>query len=758
MHVCLVVPAVGDHAAHVASAVRAAHHDVHLVAVWAGDPHLRPLPPPGARWIDHALPEPTGVGWGRALVTLTPEAYALARTALAVARLLDGGVPSAVVLDVGRVAVLGAVGDLDTATGVVVGGRPAPGPTDGLGPTTDDHARAGRWSTSAFGVAADAAALLRQLAGALAGTAVPEPGSGTGAVFAGTFEGGGTRIPVRSSDQLHVVGWAAPPEGPIAVLDVSLVDGGDPMRIRTGPRPARVRLSEHPRLVEWLGRTAPQWAGVDRTLALTGGVRVDATMRALAADAVEAWRRGDGDLPPDPWDAMTGSFVEWMETPWPAWGADIGRYWRHLHAQRRDLVAAFPQPDRGDRAAFAAWADSSWRHEPRSRLLRATARPLRPPWFDESREPGGVNLVGYHGFDSSLGDVVRRLRGALDAAGVAVAPIHYHRSGSPPIDPQPGGLTDRLRHDTNLLVINADQMANVDADHGDVLWPGRRSIGYWFWDVEYVPPHVVEAMRFLDEIWVATPFTAQALGAVTDRPVRVVEIPVPEPVPGAVTRRELGLPDGRFVFLVTFDHLSVTERKNPIGAIEAFCRAFPEPSADGPMLVVKTLNASHRWVEHERVRLATLFRPDIAVVDRHLSRGEQLAMIASADCLVSLHRSEGLGLHLIEAMWLGTPTIATRYSGNVHIADDDSALLIDARMVPVERGEDYFPPEATWADPDLDAAAASMRRLVAEPALCDRLAAAGRARMQRQPSPAEAGERVAALLRDRSDISGGSRT
>lgn len=757
MHVCLVVPAVGDHAAHVASAVRAAHHDVHLVAVWAGDPHLRPAPPPGARWIDQTLPEPTGIGWGRALVSLDRGTYALARAAVAVARLLDGGVRSAVVLDVGTAAVLGAVDGLDPSAGVAVGERPAPVPTDGLGPTTDDHAVAGGWSTAAFGVAADAAPLLRHLAVLLAGTRAGD-GPGAGAVFADAIAAGGAGLAVRTAHHLHVVGWTAPPERTITVLDVSLVDGGDPMRMRTGPRPARILLSEHPRLVDWLTGTASQWVGVDRTLALAGGVRVDGTMRALAAAAVEAWRRGDGDLPPDPWDATTGSFVEWLETPWPAWGADVGRYWRHLHAERRDLVAAFPQPDRGDRAGFAAWADSSWRHEPRSRLLRATSRPLRPPWFDESREQGGVNLVGYHGFDSSLGDVVRRLRAALEAAGVSVAPLHYHRSGSPPVDPQPVGLTDRLRHDTNLLVINADQMANVDADHGDVLWPGRRSIGYWFWDVEHVPSHVIEAMRFLDEIWVATPFTAQALGAVTERPVRVVEIPVPEPVPAAVTRGELGLPDGRFVFLVTFDHLSVTERKNPIGAIEAFCRAFPEPSADGPMLVVKTLNASHRWVEHERVRLATRFRPDIAVVDRHLSRGEQLALIGHADCLVSLHRSEGLGLHLIEAMWLGTPTIATRYSGNVHVADDDCALFVDARMVPVDRGEDYFPPEAMWADPDLDAAAAWMRRLVADPALCDRLAAAGRARMQRQPSPAEAGERVAALLRHRSDISGGSRT
>ena len=221
--------------------------------------------------------------------------------------------------------------------------------------------------------------------------------------------------------------------------------------------------------------------------------------------------------------------------------------------------------------------------------------------------------------------------------------------------------------DTNLIVVNADQMPLFDADYGAIARPGRHTIGYWFWDVEHVPQSVLDAMRHVDEVWVATPFTADALRAVASVPVRVVEIPVPEPVTSSTLPAGFERLADRFTFFVTFDHLSVTERKNPIGAIEAFKHAFPEPSDDGPMLIVKSVNASHRWAEHERVRLATDFRPDIQVIDRHLDRPDQLALIGAAGCLVSLHRSEGLGLHLMEAMWLGTPTIATRYSGNLRL-------------------------------------------------------------------------------------------
>jgi glycosyltransferase involved in cell wall biosynthesis len=137
-------------------------------------------------------------------------------------------------------------------------------------------------------------------------------------------------------------------------------------------------------------------------------------------------------------------------------------------------------------------------------------------------------------------------------------------------------------------------------------------------------------------------------------------------------------------------------------------------------------------------------RPDLVVVDRLLSKADQMALVGHADVLLSLHRAEGFGLHLVEAMWLGTPTIATRYSGNLAFMDDDCSLLVDARMVPVQRGEGFFPPEASWADPDLDQAATHLRRLLADPGLARRLAAEGRARMERQPSFEQTGRTIAA--------------
>jgi len=259
-----------------------------------------------------------------------------------------------------------------------------------------------------------------------------------------------------------------------------------------------------------------------------------------------------------------------------------------------------------------------------------------------------------------------------------------------------------------------------------------------------VPPPMMPAFDLVDEVWVASDFTAEALRAASDTPVRTMPIPVPCPDRSAATRADLGLPEGRFVFLVTFDHLSVTERKNPLGAIEAFRRAFPESNPDGPVLVVKSINASHRPAEHDWVLQAAAGRDDVIVVDRHLSRGDQMSLVAESDCVVSLHRTEGLGLHLVEAMWFGRPTIATRYSGNLAFMSDDNSALIDAALVPVTHGEGYFPPEAVWAEPDLDQAASWMQRIVGDPELAARLGSAGRTTMEAQPNMQDTGQAIAA--------------
>jgi glycosyltransferase involved in cell wall biosynthesis len=405
----------------------------------------------------------------------------------------------------------------------------------------------------------------------------------------------------------------------------------------------------------------------------------------------------------------------------------------------------------GDAQRFETWCRRAFVDDEMPMLVRVPERHIDQWDVDAVLAPDGINLVGYLTRESSLGDVARRLVTALVEAGVPTAPLAQQRTASPEL----ASLVTqehRISYRSTLAVVNADQFAALHMDHPELFGSGARTIGYWFWELEHVPAHMRAAIGFVDEIWAGSTFVANAFAAVTDLPVRHVAIPVPEPSAADLDRtsfpamRDLA---GRFVFCVVFDHFSVTERKNPSGAIEAFRRAFPDAdsrSGSGPVLVVKSMNADQRWPQHERLRAAADGRDDIILWDEHLERGDHMALIRSVDALVSLHRSEGLGLHLAEAMWLGTPVIATRYSGNLDFMDDECAVLIDAALVPVEHGEGVYPPEARWADPDLDQAAAAMRRMVNDPAWAGELALAARLRMQAQPSLADTGRRIAELL------------
>lgn len=742
VHVCLVLPAATGDVHELIQAIRRHHPSAVFGAVWAGDPHRRPSVPDGVVWLDEHLDDPSGAGWNRLMVAAQPDAFAVALGASAVARHLRGSGEPTLMLRVGSVAVTGSLDELVPATGIAVIERlPQHPPDDGLAPSLGDLAIHGRFGVAAIGFGGDAADTATAIAAAIAAGSVDDrPGA------LADLAVGRSGCAVHHADGALVLGWGVAGDSPVTLIDLDQLDRDEPWHVAFGDRQARLRLADEPVTADVLDATVAQWGSPIEPVTLPGRVEVDQAIRNLASAAIDGWRRDDNELPPEPFGADGSAFVEWLETPWPPWGPDIGRYWSEVRRLRPDLVGAFPEPAGADHDAFVEWAENSWKFDGRSPVIRSGAHAMRPAWHERGREGGGINLVGYLGFDKSLGDVARRIHRSLAAAAVPVAALHYHRSGSP-ISSETPELADGPRYDTNLIVINADQMHLVDADYGPELFDGRYTVAYWFWELAHVPSAMVRAMRFVDEVWVATDFTADAFRAVTDKPVRTVPVPVPEPTTSDATRGELGMPEGRFVFLVTLDHLSVTERKNPVAAVEAFRLAFPDTSDDGPVLVVKTLNREHRWAEHERIRVAAAGRSDIVVTDRHLTRPDQMALTAAADCLVSLHRAEGLGLHLMEAMWLGTPTIATRYSGNLHFMTDDNSALVDAQLVPVVHGEQYFPPEAEWADPDLDQAATWMRRVFAEPQLVARLSDAGRARMHQQPGLAETGHTIAHLSR-----------
>lgn len=367
--------------------------------------------------------------------------------------------------------------------------------------------------------------------------------------------------------------------------------------------------------------------------------------------------------------------------------------------------------------------------------------------------PAGVNLLGYHGSTSGLGTAVRQLRRSLEAAGVPVSIFDVAATESPEAGTPAGAAGSTIVRATTIAVVTAPELPSALAARPK-LRDAPRVVGYWFWEIAEVPDTHRPGMGVVDEIWAPTTFIADAYRSAPGAPPVVVQplyLAGESADPALVDSwRARFAPNGEFVFLVALDLFSIVERKNPFGAVDAFASAFGATDAN-VRLVIKMLNGNQRPESSARIaeHIGSSGVADrIDLVDAFVSDAEMTALVAAADCLVSLHRGEGLGLHLAAAMWLETPVIASRYSGNLDFMSDDTSALIDVTLVGAEHGEGAYPDGAEWADPDIAQAAAWMRRLVAEPETGRELAAAALARMQEQPSEQALGARYAAALGD----------
>jgi hypothetical protein len=204
------------------------------------------------------------------------------------------------------------------------------------------------------------------------------------------------------------------------------------------------------------------------------------------------------------------------------------------------------------------------------------------------------------------------------------------------------------------------------------------------------------------------------IGPISPVPVRTVPLPISLPSTAPFDRRAYGIPEDDYLFLFIFDWHSSVHRKNPQGLIEAFTSAFLPSS--GASLLIKSIQGIDFPTEFAHVALAASRHPNIHLLDRHLPAREKNAIIAGCDCYVSPHRSEGFGLTIAEAMWLGKPAIATAYGGNLDFMSPENSRLVSYAMVPVGEeaaasaaGTARYPAGAAWADPDPDALAEAMR-------------------------------------------------
>jgi glycosyltransferase involved in cell wall biosynthesis len=355
------------------------------------------------------------------------------------------------------------------------------------------------------------------------------------------------------------------------------------------------------------------------------------------------------------------------------------------------------------------------------------ARPSRPLPSRNNPADADVDVIGYLNLATGVGEAGRLTLRASVRTGLTVRCLET--SLNSPASRIDGGFEELLVQDSSapvqIFVINSDQIALVIGHLKDRLRDDAYRILVPFWELSSLPDAWLEAYRHVDEVWAPTRFIQRALLAKVDKPIVRMPLMLDFEAPPPMARSHFNLPKDKFLFFFAFDYLSYVERKNPRKVIEAFKLAFRRVGGTDPAtLVLKTLNADKVPASSQTLREMIEDDPDIILIERMLSREETLALISACDAVVSLHRSEGLGLLVAEAMVLGKPVISTDYSATTELITPRTGYPVDYTLISVKEGDYPFAESQVWADADVDHAAWQMRQVFRGEAVGTRVAAA----------------------------------
>jgi mannose-1-phosphate guanylyltransferase/mannose-1-phosphate guanylyltransferase/mannose-6-phosphate isomerase len=398
---------------------------------------------------------------------------------------------------------------------------------------------------------------------------------------------------------------------------------------------------------------------------------------------------------------------------------------------RDDVQIAFPLSDQSSHQALLNWflhhceytnpefyTPADWQKPfwPNENLVRThlVASPPTPRIASKSATPvtlqQGVNLIGFAYGELGIGEDVRMAALALEAAGIPFSVFNIAPGSN--VSQQDMRVADRistaLPYNCNIFCLTGFDTCRVFLEQGRSVFDGRYNIGFWPWELPCWPDNWTDAYALVDEVWASSNYTFDSFSSNATVPVLQMPMVVQPGAVGPYRRRDFHLPEDLFLFVFSFDFNSYLARKNPQGTVHAFKAAFPQGD-ESVGLVIKVSHVDttdERWSKFLEL---VSDEPRIFLIERTLRRDQVNALYAVCDCFISLHRAEGFGRGIAEAMLLEKPVIATNFSGNKSFTDEKNAYLVDFNVVSLTDSDYPHGQHQFWADPVIESAACAMQ-------------------------------------------------
>lgn len=324
----------------------------------------------------------------------------------------------------------------------------------------------------------------------------------------------------------------------------------------------------------------------------------------------------------------------------------------------------------------------------------------------------GINFYAYFEEHSGLSESARLNIRAIKGVQVPVRVFNYSIDNKPLKNSK--YLPSRYFNEESVFAVNLihinlnfieDFIVNVDTD----IFKNKYNIAYWAWEFSETPQEILPFLDFFDEIWMPSYFCVNAFSKVSKIPILKFSHPIiPRNI--EITKNELKLPENKFIILTIFDSISSLERKNPFAVIDAFEKAFGKDNEE-VILVVKTANFDKFELQFKKFndRISTF--KNILLINEFIDEKELFGLIKHCDAFLSLHRSEGFGLTMAEAMAYEKPVIATGFSGNLDFMNTNNSFLVDYELIKTEKDYGLTKKGFTFANPDTNHAAALLKKV-----------------------------------------------